>query len=87
MKLTNVSILKTCLPIWSLFALLLLRQQRKQKKVAFNASVLVTSVKTQGGLGDGNANTGESSTGVALHYHCHKEFHALNKEQKDELCE
>ena len=56
-------------------------------KVAFDASVLGTSGKTQGGLGGGNENPGKGSTGVALHYHCHKEFHALNKEQKDELCE
>jgi hypothetical protein len=45
-----------------------------------------TSGKTQGGLGGGLANPGKGSTGVALRYHCHKEFHALNKEQKDELC-
>ncbi len=55
---------------------------KKTGKVAFNASVSGTSGKTQGGLGGGNANPGKGSTGVALHYHCHKEFHALNKEQK-----
>ncbi len=60
---------------------------KKTGKVAFDASVLGTSGKTQGGLGGGNANPGKCSTGVALRYHCHKEFHALNKEQKDELCE
>jgi hypothetical protein len=49
--------------------------------------VSCTSCKTQGVYGGGNANPGKGSTGVALHYHCHKEFHALNKEQKDELCE
>jgi hypothetical protein len=59
---------------------------KKTGKVAFNASVSGTSGKTQGGLGGGNANPGKGSTGVAFHYHCHKEFHALNKEQKDELC-
>jgi hypothetical protein len=59
---------------------------KKTGKVAFDASVLGTSGKTQGGLGGDNANPGKGSTGVALHYHCHKEFHALNKEQKDELC-
>jgi hypothetical protein len=59
---------------------------KKTGKVAFNASVSGTSGKTQGGLGGGNANPGKGSTGVALRYHCHKEFHALNKEQKDELC-
>ncbi len=59
---------------------------KKTGKVAFNASVLGTSGKTEGGLGGGNANPGKGSTGVALCYHCHKEFHALNKEQKDELC-
>ncbi len=60
---------------------------KKTGKVAFDTSVLGTSVKTQGGLGGGNANPGKGSTGVALCYHCHKEFHALNKEQKDEHCE
>jgi hypothetical protein len=59
---------------------------KKTGKVAFDTSVLGTSGKTQGGLGGGNANPGKGSTGVALCYHCHKEFHALNKEQKDELC-
>jgi hypothetical protein len=59
---------------------------KKTGKVAFDASVLGTSGKTQGGLGGGNANPGKVSTGVALRYHCHKEFHALNKEQKNELC-
>jgi hypothetical protein len=59
---------------------------KKTGKVAFNASVSGTSFKTQGGLGGGNANPRKGSRGVALCYHCHKEFHALNKEQKDELC-
>jgi hypothetical protein len=59
---------------------------KKTGKVAFDASVLGTSVKTQGGLIGGNANPGKGSTGVALRYHCHNQFHALNKEQKDELC-
>jgi hypothetical protein len=60
---------------------------KKTGKVAFSASVSGTSVKTQGGLRGGNANPGKGSTGVALCYHRHKEFHALNKEQKDELRE
>jgi hypothetical protein len=60
---------------------------KKTGKVAFNASVSGTSGKTQGGLEGGRANPGKGSTGVALRYHCHKECHALNKEQKDELCE
>jgi hypothetical protein len=60
---------------------------KKTGKVAFDASVSGTSGKTQWGLGGGNANPGKGSTGVALCYHHHKEFHALNKEQKDELCE
>ncbi len=55
---------------------------QKTGKVAFAASVSGTSGKTQGGLQGGNTNPGKGSTGVALHYHCHKEFHALNKEQK-----
>ncbi len=60
---------------------------KKTGKVVFNASVSGTSGKTQGGLRGGNANPEKGSTGVALHYHCHKEFHALNKEHKDELYE
>ena len=60
---------------------------KKTGKVAFDPSVLGTSGKIQGGLESGNANPGKNSTGVALRYHCHKEFHALNKEQKDELCQ
>jgi hypothetical protein len=59
---------------------------KKTGKVAFDTSVLGTSGKTQGGLGGGNANPGKGSTSVALRYHCHKEFHALNREQKDDLC-
>jgi hypothetical protein len=59
---------------------------KKTGKVAFDASVSGNSGKTQGGLGGGNANPGQGSTGVALRYHHHKEFHALNKEQKDEVC-
>ncbi len=62
------------------------KNAKKTGKVAFKASVLGTSGKTQGGLGGGNPNPGKGSTGVAIRYHCHKEFHALNKEQKDELC-
>jgi hypothetical protein len=60
---------------------------KKTGKVALDASVLGTSGKTQGGLGGGNANPGKGYTCIALHYHHHKEFHAFNKEQKDELCE
>ena len=41
--------------------------------------------QAKGGLGGGNDKPGTGSTGVALRYHRHKEFHALSKEQKDEL--
>ena len=41
--------------------------------------------QAKGGLGGGNDKPGTGSTGVALPYHRHKEFHALSKEQKDEL--
>jgi hypothetical protein len=43
--------------------------------------------QAKGGLGGGNDKPGTGSTGVALRYHRHKEFHTLNKEQKDELVE
>jgi hypothetical protein len=58
-------------------------------KVSFEANVSGTAGKlqAQGGLGGGNKKPGKGSTGVTLCYHHHKEFHALSKEQKDELCE
>jgi hypothetical protein len=41
--------------------------------------------QAKGGLGGDNDKPGTGSTGVALRYHRHKEFHALSREQKDEL--
>ena len=52
---------------------------KKIGKVSFEASALGTAGKLQmqGGLRGGNKKC----------YHHHEEFHALSKEQKDELCE
>jgi hypothetical protein len=86
MKLTNVSIFENTFAYLVPVCPVTAKTAKKTGKVAFDASVSGTSGKTQGGLGGGNANPGKGSTGVALRYDHHKEFHALNKEQKDELC-
>jgi hypothetical protein len=59
---------------------------KKTGKVSFGAKVSAATGKNAGGLGGGNPKPGKRSLGVDLCYHSHKEFHALTKEQKDELC-
>ena len=66
------------------------KASKKSGRASIEASVSVTTGNKQqakGGLGGGNDKPGTGSTGVALRYHRHKEFHALSKEQKDELVE
>jgi hypothetical protein len=60
---------------------------KKTGKVSFGAEVSAATGKNAGGIGGGNLKPGKGSSGVDLCYHRHKEFHALTKEQKDELCE
>jgi hypothetical protein len=60
---------------------------KKTGKVSFGAEVSAATGNNAGGLGGGNPKPGNGSLGVDLRYHHHKEFHALSKEQKDELCE
>ena len=66
------------------------KASKKTGRASIEANVSGTTGNKQqakGGLGGGNDKPGTGSTGVALRYHRHKEFHALNKEQKDELVE
>jgi hypothetical protein len=60
---------------------------KKTGKVSFGAKVSAATGKNAGGLGGGNPKPGKVILGVDLCYHRHKEFHALTKEQKDEICE
>jgi hypothetical protein len=60
---------------------------KKTGKVSFGAEISAATGKTAGGLGGGIPKPGKGSSGVDLRYHRHREFHALTKEQKDELCE
>jgi hypothetical protein len=60
---------------------------KRTGKVSFGAKVSTATGKNAGGLGGDNPKPGKGSLGVDLRYHHHKEFHALTKEQKDELCE
>ena len=59
---------------------------KKTGKVSFGAEISAATGKTAGGLGGGNPEPGKGSSGVDRCYHRHREFHALTKEQKDELC-
>ena len=59
---------------------------KKTGKVSFGAEISAATGKTAGGLGGGIPKPGKGSSGVDLRYHRHREFHALSKEQKDELC-
>jgi hypothetical protein len=56
----------------------------KKGKVTFQADISATSA-TAAGLGGDTKKPGFGTTGVALHYHKHKDFIKLPKDQKDEL--
>ncbi len=56
----------------------------KNDKVTFQADISATSA-TAAGLGGDAKKPGFGTTGVALHYHKHKDFVKLSKNQKDEL--
>ncbi len=62
----------------------------KKTKVPFDANVsgAAGGIKPPGGgLGSGIPSPGKGKSGVSLHYHTHKEFLDLNKDQRNELSE
>jgi hypothetical protein len=60
---------------------------KKTGKVTFGAKVSAASGKNTGGLRGSNPKPGKGILVVDIRYHHYREFHALSKEQKVELCE